>query len=327
MQPDRTSPRQALLGVFILFQIGFLVVANLLGFMRWVPAELNEKQRALLRQAAPGFQDEGTHGHQWAERVDTAVNRLAQLTGQEQNWMLYTPVSKATGFPAVVLVWDDEEIDDSVVLPGTMFAFDKKNGCNLCATWNTGGREPTVKTMGHLGMLAAGSPWEAVHLAALANLREEDQATRIEMVLSDNEPKDLRFFVRFGHCRLRRYEGQFYMNLQPEDHDEPEAAAERMSRRTRKFVSEWHDHALHYLKWHLARWEKAHPDRRRPDQVLLVERFYRILPPPVKPDDPPRGWDGPVLYPIARWRPGRIDDGFHRLEPFDFTERRFFMSR
>src|SRR5215212_10633648 len=119
---SHTSPRQALLGIFILFQIAFLISANMLGFLRTVPDQLKDKPLALVKQAAPGLAASDAHGYQWSERVETALTRLGQLTGQEQGWQLYTPTGKNTGFPVVVLLWDEPD-EDAPIVKGALFAY------------------------------------------------------------------------------------------------------------------------------------------------------------------------------------------------------------
>jgi hypothetical protein len=324
--PMHTSPRQALLGMFILFQIAFLITANMLGFVRTIPDQLKDRPLALVKQAAPGFAANDAHGHQWSERIETAVTRLAQLTGQEQGWQLYTPTGKNTGFPVVVLLWDEAD-EAAPIIKGAIFAYDEKNGFHLGGSWNPSPpQEPSLTTASYLGVLAATSPHEALHLSALARLRAYETPSRVEVILSDNEPRDLDWFIRYSHCRLRRFEGQFYVNFQPEEDETPIALAERLTGRTRKFVRDWNDPALQYMKWRLAAWQKNNPDAPAPKQVLLLERFYAMQA-PLKENWNRRGWDGPVVYPIARWQPDRPQDGTYRLEPFDYSEQRFFPYR
>ncbi len=318
--PPHTSLRRALLGVFILFQVVFLIVANLLGFFKWLPDQLKDKRKALVDQAAPGLVNEDSHVSKWTDQVQTNINSWTQLTGQEQNWMLYTPVSRTTGFPAVVLLWDDI-IWEPPFIKGTVFAYDEKNGMHLCASWNPSARRDLpLPVLCDLGILGASDGWEAFFLTAAAKERPEDKPSRIEFLQSENEPKDLSNFIRFGNCRLRRYEGQFYLNLKPEKGEAADVYARRITERVSTFTSTWREPALAYMKWRLRDWQRANPDQPVPRQVMLFQRFYRMR----DPEEVPRGWDGPILFPIARWQPFPDDlDALRSLEPFDYKEQRF----
>jgi hypothetical protein len=240
------SPRQVLLGLFILFQLGFMIVANLLGFIKWAPTEATDKPKALINRVAPGFADKQRHGWYWTEELETNLRRYAQLTGQDQNWSLFAPgVAKATGFPAVVLLFDDPP-ESGPSIPGAILAFDKTNGFNV------------------------GADWKSLPL-------------RAEMLLSENEPLDIHAYIRVGKCRLRRYESQFYINPQPNENESPDDLAARLTRRMRRLINEYHDPTFAYVKWRHDTWKRDHPDEPAPKQVLLVHRLYRIHGPEEEP--------------------------------------------
>ena len=91
------SPRQFLLGAFILFQLAFLVVSNVLGFIKWSPSDLPERPKKLVNLALRDFAAEQGHGWKWAEQLEENIKRWTQLTGQDQQWSLFAPtVAKAT---------------------------------------------------------------------------------------------------------------------------------------------------------------------------------------------------------------------------------------
>lgn len=278
------SPRQVLLGLFILFQLGFLFVSNFLGAINWVPSQLPDTPKQLLNRVAP-LGDKNRHGWHWSEQVQTNLSNWAQVTGQDQAWSLFAPgVSKQTGFPAVMLLFDDPPTKGPS-LPGTMFTFDAANGFHLCGV---------------------------------------EALPRAVMLLSDNEPADVHDYIRFGKSRLRRYEGQFYINPQPKDGETEDELASRLTQVVRELHADYRPALVEYLKWKRATWKLAHPDEPAPKQVILMHRLYRIC----EPKDErgllePHGWEGPLLVPMIRGLPAPQDDNDLLLEPFDFTDQRF----
>lgn len=313
------SPRQVLLGLFIVGQIAFLIASNTLGFVQWFPTLKREKPNELINRIAPNFAEKQGHGWQWTEQAEANLRRWTELTGQEQGWSLFAPtISKETGFPAVLLSWHDAQ-PETKGFAGALFSFDQKNGFNLCAAWNHPPAPHSLSLTSHLGLLTAQSPWEALTLHALCRVRASETLPPTELLLSENEPPDLQRYLRVSKCRVRKFEGNFYFNPQPYDYENPEMLGSRLNNRVREFVNDYHDLALAYLKWRLKTWQAAHPDAPAPKQVILIQRFYRIHDP-----KEPRGLDGPYVVPMARWLPTRMPEaGFQVLEPFDFTEQRF----
>ena len=274
------SPRQVLLGLFILFQLAFLIVSNLLGLVKWAPSEFGRESKNRINQVLPQFADEQGHGWSWGEQLDTCIRRYVQLTGQDQEWALFAPtVGKATAFPAVLLLWDMPLVDDASI-PGADYDLDPKNGFTM-----------------------------AIDLPP----------ARFEFMKSENEPADMNAYLRIGKCRVRRYEGQFYLNPRPDEHETEDDLATRLTGKLKKFRTDYHDSALEYLRWRLNAWKAEHPDRSAPKQVVLLERFFRIRGP-----EEERGWDSPVLIPMFRWLPDHVrKDNDYVLDVFDFSTKQF----
>src|SRR5438046_2413723 len=104
--PAGTSPRQAALGIFILGQLVFLILSNLIGLYQEAPSRLNPEMAKVVERVAPGTTSQTGHGWKIPDEASTALRRWAQLTAQDQNWSLFAPgVYIVTGFPALVLVW------------------------------------------------------------------------------------------------------------------------------------------------------------------------------------------------------------------------------
>ncbi len=258
-----SSPRQVGLGLFILFQLAFLVVGNAVGFLRSArPEHFKDQPKRLVNGLAPNFADDEGHIWSWSERVEADTRCWMQLTGQDQDWALFTSAGKATGFPVLLLIWDDAPaIGPSI--PGSRLDYNAKDGFNLITPWDP----------------------QAVHL-------------KVVWLPSENAPADPNSFVKLGMVRVRRYEGEFYQNALPEDAEPREHAEKRMTGLMQDLLHSSHDLALAYMQTRLRAWRRAHPGEPPPKQVVLFERFYRIH----DPDEAP-GWDGPFLVPQARWRP------------------------
>jgi hypothetical protein len=274
------SPRQVLLGLFILFQLAFLLFANLLSFVKSIPENAPDKPGKLLNRVAPQFVDGLGHGWQWGEQLENNLKRWWELTGQDQEWALFAPVvGKNAGLPCLLLLWDEMPFE-AAGIPEGLFIVDAKNGFHM---------------------------------------RHELLATKMQLLLSENEPRDTNDYFRIGKCRLRRYETPFYVNSQAQAKETPADTSSRMTRSSLYLANEYRELTLAYLQWRMNAWQREHSHEPAPKQVLLCERSYRIH----DPDEPP-GWDGPSLVPLIRWRPA-LDrpDEFRSLETFDFTERRF----
>jgi len=286
--PRPQSPRQVILGLFIVGQLAFLLLSNLLGFVQWFNSTYVAEWGPLVQRVAPRFAEEKGHGWQWCEQLEKPMRTWTQLTLQDQAWSLFAPnPGTETGFPGLLL---SDKADDSGRHNWTHL-FDAQIGHHVLAP------EPTSDVV----------------------------------LLSDNEPADIREFFRMGTYRVRRYEGTMYITTRrstvknepgqvPEERLEtPDELAQRLTRRTHKLASDYRESTLAYMKWRLKAWRQAHPDEKMPAQVILFQRSYRIH----QLDEPP-GWDGPFVVPILRWRPqaGQADANVV-LDSYDFMQHRF----
>jgi len=331
--PCAASPRQVALGLFVLGQLAFLVLSNLIGLYQDPRSTLNRQDPEVSRtieRIAPGYLSESGHAWKIPDELSTLLRRWAQLTGQEQAWSLFAPgVYKVTGFPAVVFVWEEPFPADAVARTAALWAAtDALDAAALAALLELRPDElhpPAVHIGPGLASLAAAHPEAMRHLRQLAQDGERPvRPSAMDMFLSDNEPADARHFLRLGKFRLRKYETGLvpYLRDRP-----PETDAERLERwrgEIRSHVDDNTEYLLTYLKWRLATYQERHPERGPPGQVLLVERNYKILPPD---DDTGAAWEGPTMMPLARWQPdAEVKNGQRRLERYDPVEKRFETS-
>jgi hypothetical protein len=266
-----TSPRQVVLGLFILGQLAFLPLAVLLAFYQdsqpYMPAEIG----AALDPIVPGFTAKTGHAWEVPDEVATALRRWSQLTGQEQRWALFAPgVYKVTGFPALVLDWEAEPRSAPAIARG-------------------------------VALLGASDACSAVGIEIAMRHGSAPVIPPTDTFLSDNEPADRYCFVRMGMFRFRRYESSLVLYLTQRDGESAAEAHERWSESIRDHVARNNDVLHTYLKWRLEAYRSRHPTKPVPQQVILVERAYPILPPE---DDSGACWKGPETHPLARWQPG-----------------------
>jgi hypothetical protein len=296
------SPRQVVLGLFIVGQLAFLVLYNLIQLCQDAQARLNSTTAAVVDRIVPGYSKKSGHAWMILDEVYTPLRRWGQLTGQDQSWSLFAPgVAKVTGFPAVRFSWEDAPTSARAV------------ACPL-------------------GLLAATHPLEVAALELAA--RETPSAAppqAEELLLSDNEPANRHHFWRVGRFRTRRYESNLIVYLSRRNGDTDDKAEtqveahERWNGSIRDHISENGDQMLAYLKWRLAVWQKQHPDRPAPRQLILVERIYTILP----PDDKTGAiWDGPRTLPLMRWQPHAVwQSGYRPIEKYNPVTQQFETMR
>jgi hypothetical protein len=314
------SPRQALLGLFVLGQLSFLVVSNLLGLYRETPTRIEEKAARVADRLLPGFTSASGNAWKVPEELQQQVHRWEQLTGQDQRWMLFAPtVYKATGFPALVLVWED---DPAPAIARGLAVLNARDGVEAAATIALLGLHsdeldpPRVQRGTTWAERGEASPDEVAALVrATGDPPRLVRPMEIDLVYSDNEPVDTNRFFRFGNFRIRRYENSIIPYPVGPKNETEQARRERWQGDIRTHVSTNADQIFAYMKWRLAAFRQRNPDRPMPHQVLLVARISQILPPG---GEPGRLWDGPGTIPIVRWQPqAAVPPGRRPLERFD----------
>jgi hypothetical protein len=327
-QTVRPAPRQVILGLFVTCQLAFLVLTNLIGFYQDAQPYIPDPIAKGIERALPGYASKGGHAWQIPEEFSTVLRRWTQLTGQDQRWSLFAPsVYQVTGFPALQLVWQP----DPTSLPSlarTLTLFNARDGIQAAATANLLQlQEDELQLVGlrpaapAVARLAAASRLgaAAMEIAALALTPSPFPAT--ETFQSDNEPQDRYHFLRLGKFRFRRYESYLIPYLTQRDEETLEAARERWSDSIRDHVGRNADSLETYLKWRLEVYRSRHPDRPLPQQVVLVERVYPILPPE---DDTGACWRGPETHPLARWQPAvQWHSDYRPIERYNPVAARF----
>jgi hypothetical protein len=140
------------------------------------------------------------------------------------------------------------------------------------------------------------------------------------LLLSENEPDDVTRFFRWRNFRLRKFESYLDVVLQPEEDETPEACARRWQNLIEDRLRRETNTAILYLRWRRDAYQREHPDRPEPRQLILHVRRYHIP----APNEGRIGWDGPFMEPVARWRPAATPPAGHRpLEAYDPVTRRF----
>jgi hypothetical protein len=126
--PSTGSPStlQVLLGLFIVWQIIYLVAGNLLNMAQETRSSLadpdNEpklvqKAAEVVQWLAPGWIKKEGHVYDADEALSGLTKRWGQITGQVQGWSLFAPsVSEHNTFVAVELRWDGESYPPELLL-------------------------------------------------------------------------------------------------------------------------------------------------------------------------------------------------------------------
>ena len=281
------KPARILLGLFILWQLFFLVSSNLLSLLPRVRDSGQDKPKA--EAIASEWLHEKGHLAD-AERAFTRLaTRWAEVSGQPQDWSLFAPnVTSIIPFVAVEFSWDEERDDHS----------DK----------------PDIERQ-LADLLITGE----VQAPPSTAWRPRPRASVV--VLSSNEPADVRRFVRFGKFRLRRYESNLDVSLASPD-KETDAVVDSWRENIEDRVREHGRLMEAYMQWQLRRWSQRHPDLPPPKQVILWVRIYRVPPPEKAPS--PWAWQGPEWHPVARWQPGAQSEiGMLPVEMFNPVVDRF----
>jgi hypothetical protein len=135
------------------------------------------------------------------------------------------------------------------------------------------------------------------------------------IVLSDNEPADMKRFVRWGNYRLRRFENNLVVYLTPREKETPQETAERWRDRIKENVSENAPLLQGYLRTRLRQIEQREPPR----QVILLMRRYSLK----GPEAGAEFFDGPFTMPVARWRLGANAGDEAALDYYNPVTQRF----
>ena len=105
--PENRKPgwRSVLLGVFVLFQVVYLPLANLIQLVpREIPVEKGELDIHIQREGK-------ATDLQWAQRgingLGSAIDRWGEMSGQVQAWKLFAEFETQSVFPIVDCITDD----------------------------------------------------------------------------------------------------------------------------------------------------------------------------------------------------------------------------
>lgn len=339
------SPRQVLLGLFVLGQLAFLIAANTIEVIREATdnlfhesPKLSNPDAPMVHRLVPEWPESRGHVRELSDQFYMGIFRWIQLTGQDQNWSLFAPrVGRRCWFPALEIRWDDANatvksairpLPETLALPmscftaGTMLA--TGDAVQAAAAMQSISLRPeelraweAQRAAMAAALFGAPNPIDAAALAALdvpPAVGQSRAAPPSELFLSDNEPPDVTHYFRLGRFRLRRYECTMLPSLSRWTDEAPTKEAERWREQLRKHVSEYGPTLLAYVRWRYAAYQQRHPEKPPAKQIILLERRYTIN--DAEEDEP--GWSGPHTVPIARWRP----DGA-TLQPYNPVTRQF----
>jgi hypothetical protein len=297
--PPRRSRASVLLGLFILGQLAFLFAANFLGMVdQYTRTGFPERIKAPVEQAAP------SGGHLWRlnENLYTLAWHWGQVTGQPQSWGLFAPVGMDCAFPALQLR-HELPVESAPMLARPAHVLAGQHPAQVAtvavmlqsAAWRAPETERLVR---HLSLLGARRPLELAALQQLALLASGAMPSEAELLLSDNEPRNIERYLRIGRFRLRRLEGSVlpYLPVRATR----EKTLENWRERIESHVRQYGQLIMTYCRFRLD--AAGLGNDKAPAQVILVMRRYRIRPPE---EAGTQHWTGPEVIPIARWQPRR----------------------
>jgi hypothetical protein len=309
-----------LLGLFILWQLFFLVFSNLLSLLPRVRDSWQNQK--LVQTIAPDWSQAKGRVAGAENALTIVATRWAEATGQPQNWSLFAPnVTSIIPFLAVEFCWEDDP--NSVVAMSYLLAplaaghiLDEIPLATTAQRKYSSDQQEFQKRFDvgklrehylHLGSPPA-EPWRRSPEPYL-------------VVFSENEPRDKRHYVKFGHFRLRRYES--CIDISPASGDkEPDSVVDAWREEIEGRVRERWRLIQTYLRWQYVRLLKDHPGLPEPRQVILWVRIYRVPSPWQAPT--PWNWQGPEWHPVARWQPGaQWSDNLLPVEMFNPVVGRF----
>jgi hypothetical protein len=288
-----------LLGLFILWQLFFLVSSNLLGLLP--RARECWQDQKLVQTIAPDWSQAKGRVAGAENALTTITSRWAEATGQPQNWSLFAPnVTSTIPFPAVEFCWEDDPNSVAAVsyllapfAPGHILdeislvaASRRKHSFDCPEFYKDFDLEKMREVAAQMSSPPA-EPWRGGPGPYL-------------ILFSENEPRDKQHYVKLGHFRLRRYES--CIDISPGAADkERDSVVDAWREEIEGRVRERWRLIQAYLHWQYARLLKDHPDLPEPRQIILWVRIFRVPSPGHAPS--PWDWQGPEWHPVARWQP------------------------
>lgn len=271
--PQRPRTAQVLLGVFICWQLWFLLSQNLFGLIEDAQENIEAPIKDAVERVAPGFTKEEGHVLDLAKSVSQINKPWMHVTGQLQNWALFSGSYNDCVFPSLIFFWDET---DPLSIP-----------------WTKEGEQMSL----HAPSFAASNPLEALAASTSQLVQGEDFPKPYQLWLTPHEPANITSYFRWWQMRMRRFETNAVCTLYPDDRPDPDERAEFYERRITKHLNNRGYLTTAYIKFRVA--ELKHLGREPAKQVLLVQRRYRT----VEPEDGPPYLKGPFVTPLLLWQP------------------------
>ncbi len=262
-----------LVGVFIVWQLIYLVLSNVLSLQPQIRHFLDKpgaspkakRVAAVVDNLAPGWLQGEGHSTNLATGLKSVTDFWSHVSGQRQKWSMYAPkTAHCSVFPVVEFHVPAKDAPGMTSYCTSLIATSPLAAVVVAEAWQSGS-------------------WEQVY-----------------QVASENEPVDIHQFTRWGECRTNRVEIFVKIHM-PYLEDRPEAVRKEVVRRLlRRVLSQNPAFVKTYLKWHMRKFAGKHPDLPPPTKVTLLQHEYRITP----PEESGKTWRGPSRLSLARWRPG-----------------------
>jgi hypothetical protein len=286
MTPQPVTTRRVLLGLFVVWQLVFMVVTNFNDLAAEAADFLPKEWKGNFSAVAPDWPSRRGRLIEASRTVTDLSGKYAMLTGQEQIWSLFSGAWRGTGFVAVEFRWDD-----ATAGPGAP------------------GKEPVL-------LLSDNEPQSVESFFRWGRFRTRRVETHFEFFGKDRE--DLPVLSA-------RFVGLLGSPLGQGPVLAPSTMVFRRSDREalENHVRARNDTILAYLQWRWRQYRKAHGTAGLPPapaQVIMVFRRYHTR----EVDDPLPYLEGPFSLPIACWRPNvPMEPGWLPVEAYNPDHQQF----
>ncbi|MBY0523650.1 MAG: hypothetical protein K2R98_09625 [Gemmataceae bacterium] len=287
-------PAQVFLGLFVVWQLTFMVMANYLQLV--FPENLVTEDEAadlLAKLPPPGPIEKLTRTA--AGCLQSEAGRYAQVTGQGQSWWLFAAYPRQSTFPLIELRWSDPAAFPPVRLHGR---FEPENPNAYFHAPGPGDRLFHYEA----NLTLIHNPWDTERFNSWSWDPEEERKHAETQAETHGRHREQFTPDRpwYQRCQLAHVGDGWSLFCSPWEEERFRTDRERYQRSYLNRAREKWRPALAYMEWQLEQYRQLHPELPMPAEVILYNRVY---PTPARGTSPWQ-WPAPHDHPVFRWHPG-----------------------